>query len=87
MLERYKLTKQALKTLIQLAKDNPKIASSIKAVIMKLREGTYHNQDDADEFRLNAHFVQSLVFIMCVVKSCSAFWILACILGELSDKP
>lgn len=34
----YKLTKQALKTLIQLAKDNPKIASSIKAVIMKLRE-------------------------------------------------
>ncbi len=35
----YKLTKQAFKTLTHLAKDNPKIASSIKAVIMKLREG------------------------------------------------
>lgn len=35
----YKLTKQAFKTLTRLAKDNPKIASSIKAVIMKLREG------------------------------------------------
>ncbi len=40
----YKLTKQALKTLTQLAKDNPKVASSIKLIITKLREDSLEGE-------------------------------------------
>jgi mRNA-degrading endonuclease RelE of RelBE toxin-antitoxin system len=34
----YKLTKQAVKKLTELSKSSPKIASSIKAIIMNLRQ-------------------------------------------------
>jgi mRNA-degrading endonuclease RelE of RelBE toxin-antitoxin system len=40
----YKLTKQALKTLTHLAKDNTKVASSIKSIITKLRDNSLEGE-------------------------------------------
>ncbi|GDX84933.1 hypothetical protein LBMAG43_09980 [Methylococcaceae bacterium] len=63
----YKLTKQALKMLTQLAKDNPKVASNIKSIITKLRENSlegeslricFFQENTSGKISLNLHVTQ-----------------------------